>query len=185
MGIENNEEKNDIQENNDSQIDEKTYMGALEPYFELVYNEYNHERNKKQGLESRSGIILSVIAAIIAIVFDKIKIADIFSMFSVPLTFIILLKIITGLGIYIGLGCSVFFSLKTIFTKKYATYDVSAINSVALGNQKNKEMGNIIMTYCKIINEHRVLNEKKANSLSLSIVGLAICIISICLYINL
>lgn len=185
MSTETNKEQVNLKENNDSQIDPKTYMGTLEPYFELVYNEYNHERNRKQSLESRSGIILSVIAAIIAIVFDKIKIVDIFPLFTSPITFLILLKIVTAFGIYIGLVCSVSFSLKTIFIQKYANYDVLTITPITLGNHKNKEMGNIILTYCRIIAEHRVLNEKKASSLSQSIIGLAICIISICLYINL
>lgn len=169
---------------NDAKIDSKTYMGALEPYFELVQNEYNHERNKKQSFEARSGIILSVIAAIIAIVFDRIKIADIFPSLTTPLTFMTFIQIVSGFGIYVSLAISIYFSLKTIFTKKYATYDVSTITSDVLGNNKNIEMGKIIITYCKIINEHRILNEEKAKSLSRSVVFLALCTIFICVYTN-
>ncbi len=69
-------------------LNKNTYLGSLESYFELVQNEYRYERDRKQGLETRSGIVLTIVAAMVAIIFDKIPFKDIFSLMMPQLNFI-------------------------------------------------------------------------------------------------
>ena len=57
------EEKND-----------EIYMGTLEPYFEISQNEYNRERDRKQSLETRSGIVITVITALFAYLIKEVDV---------------------------------------------------------------------------------------------------------------
>ena len=170
---------------NKKKINPETYLGSLEPYFELVQNEYCNERDRKRDLETRGGIIITILVAITAVIFDKIKLVDIFALLSVHLTFILLIKIITGLLIYLSfIGC-VIFSFKIIYTSSYAMFNISNISSQTLGNKKNYELGNIIIAYRDIIKENRIMNEKKAKAFEYALQLIIICSISICIFINL
>ena len=166
-------------------LNKNTYLGSLESYFELVQNEYRYERDRKQGLETRSGIVLTIVAAMVAIIFDKIPFKDIFSLMMPQLNFIILLKIIAGLLVYFSYIGSVFFAFKTLYTASYSMYNVAHISSEKLGNQKNIELGIIITAYRDIIKENRKINEKKAKAFEHAIKLIVICSISVSIYINL
>jgi len=170
---------------NPKKLNPNTYLGSLESYFELVQNEYRYERDRKQGLETRSGIVLTIVAAMVAIIFDKIPFKDIFSLMMPQLNFIILLKIIAGLLVYFSYIGSVFFAFKTLYTASYAMYNVANISSEKLGNQKNIELGIIITAYRDIIKENRKINEKKAKAFEHAIKLIVICSISVSIYINL
>lgn len=170
---------------NEVKADPKTSLGALEPYFELVQNEYRNERDRKQGLETRSGIVLTIIAAMVAIIFDKIPLKYIFSLMTLQLDFVILLKIISGLLVYFSFIGSVFFSLKTLYTASYSTYNVANISYNNLGNQNNIELGIIVTTYRDIIKENREINEKKAKAFEHAIELIIVCSVCVCIYINL
>ena len=163
-------------------VDKETYMGALEPYFTLVQNEYTYEKNRKQSLESRSGVVLSVLAVIISLVFERIKVKIVFPKLADCLTLFSLFQVVLGLCIYFSLFFCVFYSLKTIFISSYAAYNINNISPTALGNPKNKELVTIITTYRDIIKEHRLNNEKKAKTLSKSIISLVVCFFSLLLY---
>ena len=166
-------------------LNPNTYLGSLESYFELVQNEYRYEKDRKQGLETRSGIVLTIFTAMVAIIFDKISLKDIFSLMTVQLNFIILLKIISGLVIYVSFIGSVFFAFKTLYTASYSAYNVTNISNRNLGNQKNIELGVIITTYRDIITENRKINEKKAKAFEHAIELIVICSICVSIYINL
>lgn len=165
-------------------IDEYTYLGALKPYFELIKNEYNNERNRKQSLETKSGIMITVIITMATVIFNKIKFKDIFVLFSLPLTFYLLIKIIIGLLIYLSFFLCIFFLFKTLYTASYATFNVDNISSQTLGNLENIALGNIIIDYKNIIVENRNINDKKAKAFECAITFMIICSISVCIFIN-
>lgn len=166
-------------------VDEKTYLGSLEPYFELVQNEYQNERNRKQSLETRSGIVLTIIVAMVAIILDKIPFRGILEGMTELLSFIVLLKIVSGLLIYIFLIASVFYSFKTLTTTTYVAFNIANISNKKLGNIKNFELLSIITTYRDIIKKHREINEKKAKAFTLAIEQLIFCALCVVIYINL
>lgn len=68
----------------------------INEYYQLVQTEYNCERDRKQSIETRSGIILTVSMAFFAFVIDKVDLKLIFEKFNEPLTFFYLLKYCQG-----------------------------------------------------------------------------------------
>lgn len=169
----------------EQKIDPEMYLGALEPYFELVKIEYSNERDRKNGLDTRGGIIITAMVAMSTIIFSKIKIIDILNILSAQLTFLLFIKIVNGLLIYLSfLGC-IIFSFKTIHTADYATFEVGNISSQVLGTRKNVALGHIIIAYRDIISENRIVNDKKAKMLNSAIKCMAGCSIAICIFLNL
>lgn len=180
---ENQKKKNSINSINNVAQDQE-YKGSLEVYFQLVQIEFNSEKERKQGLETRIGYILTLFVAFIAVILDKVKFIDIWELTSLKMTFWIFLKIIFGFGIYISfIGC-IIASLRGLLTKPYATYEINNINSQSLCQDKNKGLFNMIIDYRKIISENRLLNNGKAKSLEWTIRFIIVCIICVCFYLN-
>ena len=160
------------------------YMGALEPYFELVQNEYNRERDRKQSLETRSGLIITVITALFAFFVNKISIKEILEIFQCPLSFLSLLKILSGIAVYISLLVCTWFSLKTITTMQYSYFDISVITLEKLRNPKNYEMIDIVNKYKNMLLNNIKINDKKASFLDFSIKSIIVCVLSSVIYIS-
>ena len=87
---------------------------AILEYLDIVKNEYETERNKKQSLENRAGLIMALLGAICIFLFEKVKLNDIFSLATLPLNFLILTKILSGLTVYAGLLFTMIMIIKTI-----------------------------------------------------------------------
>ena len=104
----------------------------INEYYQLVLNEYNNERDRKQSIETRSGIILTLIAAFFAFVLKEICLSDIICLFDKPLTFKILITILSGLTFYVAFLAAIIFSLLSIKTNRYAFYDVNIITTAKL-----------------------------------------------------
>ena len=138
--------------------------------------------DRKHSIETRGNIVITLILALTAFIFQKVEVAYI--LILLPLTFLLLVKIITGFLIYFSLICSSVFGFKTIFTALYATFELSAISEQSLGNRKNKELVNIITTYRDIISENRKINDKKAKTFEYSIIFIIICLVSTFIFLN-
>ena len=157
----------------------------INEYYQLILNEYNNERDRKQSIETRSGIILTLIVAFFAFVFEKVKLLSFFSLFNQPLTFKILVIIISGLFFYIAFFIAILFSLFSIKTKTYAFYDVSKITSATLMSSKIPTLGQIILDFVEAIKNNRKVNDKKAKYFNLAVISLVVCIACLCIYVNL
>lgn len=154
----------------------------INEYYELVLHEYNNERGRKQSIESRSGILLSLETAFFAIIFDKKILSNIFSLFSQPLTFISLIEILTGLAFYVFFFISILFSLLSLKIKSYAFYNVSRITTAALMAKRVPAVGQIILDIVEAIGINRQENEKKAKYFNNSIICIVICIACLFIY---
>lgn len=53
-------------------IDSEKLDIPINEYYQLILNEYNNERDRKQSIETRSGIILTLIAAFFTFVLKEI-----------------------------------------------------------------------------------------------------------------
>ena len=95
-------------------IDSEKLDIPINEYYQLILNEYNNERGRKQSIETRSGIILTLIAAFFAFVLKEICLSDFICLFDNPLTFKILITILSGFNF---LRC--FFSKYNIFPVIY------------------------------------------------------------------
>lgn len=157
----------------------------INEYYQLILNEYNIERDRKQSIETRSGIILSLIATFFAFVLEKIKMSEILRLINQPLTFTLLLIIISGIVFYIAFFTSILFSLLSIKIKTYAFYNVSKITTATLMAPRVPAMGQIILDFVEAIQNNRNINDKKAKYFNWAVISLVICIASLCIYINL
>ena len=156
----------------------------INEFYTLIINEYNSERDRKQSVESRSGIILSVSMAFFALVLDKVKVSEILSNFDTPLTFNLLLKMSTGLIIYIAYFLSVVFSILTLKSKIYAFYNVSNITTARLMSDRISTFGQLILDYVEIIKTNRNVNDKKIKHFNCAVLCLVICVVCLCIYMN-
>jgi len=166
---------------------EKPDIPPINEYYQLVLNEYNNERDRKNSIETRSGVVLVFIAAFYVFALENCKLVDIFNLFDISLTFILLCKIVTVLGFHIAFFISVFFSWYSIKTRIYPFYDMSTLQYPCpkleqiiidfVGKPQEQKKG--------IIQQHRDVNSKKAKCFDKAMIFLFICIICLCIYTNL
>lgn len=157
----------------------------INEYYQLILNEYNNERDRKQSIETRSGLILTLIATFFAFVLEKIKFSGILSLVNQPLTFCLLITIISGFVFYVAFFTSILFSLLSLKIKTYAFYNITKINTATLMAQRIPAMGQIILDFVETIQNNRKVNDRKAIYFNRAVISLVICIISLCIYINL
>ena len=167
-------------ENNTPSIEK---MPILE-YLEVVKSEYNNERQKKCSFESRAGISIAFTGTLCAFLLDEIKISDIIRIINIPMTFIDLLKIASGLLVYLSLLISMFYLIKTIRTSQHSNFETNRIDETLLAENKRDGITRIIFTYRDVIKQHREANEKRAKYYQVSLYSIATMLISIIFYIN-
>lgn len=56
-------------------IDNTTILDCLD----IMKHEYEIERNKRQSFETRSGLVITILAALCIFIFDRVSISDIFN----------------------------------------------------------------------------------------------------------
>ena len=117
--------------------------------------------------------------------FDKVQIKEIVTLFSVPLTFSIWLKITTGFLVYLSLAFTMLFLIKTITVKQHNNFEVKNIDEVLLAEKRIDALARIIFTYRDIICQHRQINEDRAKTFKLSLYGVIIMLVSAIMYISL
>lgn len=158
---------------------------AIPEYLEVVKSEYEIERNKKQSFETRSGLLLTLLGTIMIFYFQSIKLIDIFILFSKPLTFTLLVKIISGCSIYGTFVFTLIAIINTISAKKHDNFETNGINEQLLMEDRTNAMTRLILTYRKIINQHRISNEKRAKWYIASLRSMLLLLLSTILYISL
>lgn len=184
-------DNNDV--NNDADTDEikinsshlvDVSKTAIVEYLDIVKSEYENERSKKQSFENRSGLVMALLGAICIFLFEKVHLNKIISMMSVPLTFIDLIIIISGLTVYIGFAFTIVMVLRTISVKKHDNFEVRNINETLLVELRIGALCRLILTYKDIIIQHRDLNEIRAKAFKKSLYGISMTLISIVVYIT-
>lgn len=173
----------DDKDNSDTEIVDLSNT-AIPEYLEIVKSEYVIERNKKQSFENRAGFILALLGAICIFIFDKVKLNDVFYLMNKSLTFMVLLKIIAGMAVYVGVAVTIIMVLRTINVKKQDNFEVKSINESLISEIKIIALCKIIFTYRDIIIQHRILNEKRAKSFRRSLYGLSLTFMSIIIYLS-
>lgn len=157
---------------------------AIVEYLEIVKSEYETERNKKQSFENRAGLIIALLGAICIFLFEKVDLCDIISLMTISLTFVDLIKIISGLAVYGGFLFTMIMIIKTINVKQHSNFEVKSIDETLLAEQRLVSLCKIIFTYRDIIVQHRELNEKRATAFRNSLYGVSITLIAIIVYIT-
>lgn len=157
---------------------------VINEYLDVVRGEYEIERNKKQSFENRAGLILALVGAMCIFVFEQINLKTIFLLIGEPLTFITLLRIISGVGVYVGFALTFVNVVRTINVKQHENFEVKSIDEELLGQPRTVALVQIIFTYRDIVAQHRTMNEKRAKTLRYSLYGIVVALIAIVVYIT-
>jgi uncharacterized integral membrane protein len=160
-------------------------LTAIGECLDVSIHEYDLERNKKQSFDNRAGLIITVLTAIIIAIYDKIPFKDIFSMARLPLTFILLAKIIITVLIYMLIVFSFYFAIRIIFVKITENFDIKIINGDFAGEAKIDSVAKLLEIYLNLTVIHRRKNEVFAEQLTKSQGAMIISIILIIAYLNL
>lgn len=157
---------------------------VINEYLNIVRGEYEIERNKKQSFENRAGLILALVGAMCIFVFEQINLKTIFLLTGEPLTFVLLLRIISGVGVYVGFALTFVNVVRTINVKQYENFEVKSIDEELLGQPRAVALVQIIFTYRDIVTQHRTMNEKKAKTLRYSLYGIVVTLVAVVVYIT-
>lgn len=184
----NTEQNIDSTEQIQSEIEQSQYVDvadtAIEEYFDIIKSEYETERNKKQSFESRAGLIMALLGAICIFLFEKVQLKDIFSLMTVPLTFLDFAIILSGLGVYVCFLFTMLMIIKTITIKQHDNFEVKSIDEVLLSEHRLTALCKIIFTYRDIIIQHRTLNELRAKDFRKSLYGISATLIFVIVFIT-
>lgn len=152
---------------------------------DIMIKEYEQERSKRQSFESRSSIIITVVAALSIFVLERVHISEIFGIISSDsLSFSQLVRIVSGTGVYLGFVLTLCFIIKTVRVEKIIALDVKQVNEKLIGKPRLEGITKLIITYREIILQHRELNEKKAQALRQALIWLVVSIISVAVFVN-
>lgn len=162
-------------------IDETSALDCLD----VIKQEYERERNKRQSFETRAGLIITILAALCIFIFDRVNISDIIHLMTGPCSFLVFARILSGWTIYISFILSLYFVVKTVKVKEYCNLDVLAINEYFMGKPRIQGVIELTNAYRKITTQHRSVNNINAQSLQRSIFWVSIAILAIIIYINL
>ena len=100
------------------------------------------------------------------------------------MNFLTLVKILSGLTVYVGFLFTMIMIIKTITVNQHNNFEVKNINDYLLGENRLNAVCKIIFTYRDIIIQHRELNEKRAKALRMSLYGVSVTFISVIIYIS-
>ena len=153
-------------------------------YLDVLKIEYERDLSKRQSWQSRAGIILTVLSAICVFVLDKVNFSEVIKLFSAQLTFLVLIKILSGICVYIFFILSLIFSIKTIGVTPLAVFDTETITDFDLGKVNIEGAINIVHGYKKIMKTNRVISQKTVKHLKKAYIFMMIAVVSISVYIN-
>lgn len=162
----------------DSRIDQRI--------LDAVICEANVERKKKENLENRAGLIISVLLAIGIFLFNKINIWNIVtqSLSIRNLSLFQIVAITSGYSIFLFFFLTCYQIFKIIDITLHRAFDIDQINENLMNKSEIYRYYFLINTYKSIIEKFRENNDNKALRLSRAIKFLLIMLISIILYIS-
>ena len=105
-------------------------------------------------------------------------------LFNQALTFTLLIKIISGIMIYVLFALIFIAIIKTIATK-HDNFDVTNINESLLVENKIDAVARLIFTYSSIIKQHREINESRARWYKIALYATFGLLISTIIYMSL
>lgn len=151
-------------------------------YLDVLLKELEMERNKKQSLENRAGFIITILCALSLFIFDKVSLSTLIcDAKTIPLTFIVLIKIISGIGVYVTFFISLVTSIRIISVK--TTKGISFTwtkNQVA--QNKNKSLFSFIASYQLIVRNLAEKNDNRAQKFPVAYYSVIATIILIIIY---
>lgn len=158
---------------------------VLTEYIKVVENEYNAERNKKNSFETRAGILLTFLGAIIVFLMEKIHLLNTAFRFTAEECSCLLnLKSLIGLLVYVFLGLAIHKLIELISVRPHDSFDVSEIDEELLTNNKLEALCKLMFTYRDIVVSFRKQNEQRASALKFALYCVFSTLVCAVFYVN-
>ncbi|EOC99365.1 hypothetical protein [Caldisalinibacter kiritimatiensis] len=134
-------------------------LTSVDECLSICVHEYDIERNKKQSFDNRASLIITVLTAIIIAIYDKIPLKSALSMLDEPLTFVVLMQIITTVLIYILLITAFYYGIRIISVKTFENFDITIIDGDFIAAAKMDSVSKLLEIYLNLTVIHRRKNE--------------------------
>ena len=152
----------------DEEIDDKKVKKADTLYLDILIKEYEMELNKKQSLETRAGFVITILCALSIFLFEKVPLSALLQdMKTTPLTFILLIKKVIGLLVYIMYGLALGFSMKVIGINTLLDIKLDW-KPEHLYQNSNQTIETFVHQYLMVVQKRREIDNKKAKRLRIA-----------------
>jgi heme/copper-type cytochrome/quinol oxidase subunit 4 len=172
-------------ENNNNQPQEQNSNQSLEQYpsgelmLSVIQKEYDYETMRKTALETRAGVLITLLVAILTFAVTSIKIPKIKSSINDEgalfyyFSFFLIVIVVIG-----SIMLSLFFLLKVFFTDEYKRLDISDFISDYGKYKKDVVAMAITEKYREAITHNQDKNNKKANLYRLGVYTVIVAVFS-------
>lgn len=150
-----------------SKIPKQTIEEVDGVYLDILLKEYEIERSKKQGLESRSGILIAILSVFSIYIIEHIEIKPIVFLFSQDTPILVWIQAMFSLLVIIFYFSTLIFSICVIGVKEQDIV-TTQWKSTEIIQSHNDTLKMLIKNYIKVVANLRLLDDKKAKSLRLA-----------------
>ena len=157
---------------------------AVLEYYESVRHEYDCQTEQKTSYENRSGILLSLLGVLCVYILDKAPIKGILALCNMPLTFLLLVKVVFGFMIYIGLLCSITSLILAISVRKQKFFDAGATENWKLEEERYTALVRLIETYIDAVKNRVWLNEQRGKAYRFALYAMTLTLLSTAIYMS-
>ena len=155
-----------------------------ELYLDILLKEYDIEMSKKQSLETRSGLLITMLCALSIFIFDKISFTGIGSILKIePLTNLLAIKFITGILVYIAFISTLIISICIIGVRQHNIVNM-VWKSEEVVQEHSKTVKMFIKNYMHVVDELRKFDNLKAKRLRFAYKTAILMIVSLICYIS-
>jgi len=138
---------------------------SIQECLTVAMHEYDVERNKKQSLDNRASLIVTLFSGIIIAIYNKLPIDAFITLVNQQLTFLVLTKILLILGTYVALFLSLYSAIKIIIVASYDNFDIKLLDTDFISSPKIDSVPMLLKTYLILTDRHRAYNEDSATNL--------------------
>ena len=156
---------------------------ALPELLEVFFREYEAERNKKQSMESRAGLLLGFCGAYLVYLLENSQAYQLFATLTDPAlnNWPGILRQLSLLGLYVGLCLSLLFLLLVLWVKPVKSVNLD-IHDKMLLDSRSLVLQQLAIRYRGTALDFRESNESRARFLKAALSAVALTLASTAIY---
>lgn len=156
--------------------------GSTHPSAELLFNlakgEYEYETNRKRDLETRSGILIALISAVMGLFISTIDITLIQKGKTIIETILFILLTVSYLYPLILILISLKKFINVLITRDYTRIDVDGINYETAKLSREELYLRLARSYKNAVNDNDSINNEKVNNFKNGITNTYLAVLS-------
>lgn len=142
-------------------IDNEIKFPSSDIMLSVIQKEYDYETTRKERLETRAGVFLTLTLAILTILISRIYIPEEFRYDNAKWMLAYIIYAIAIISAFISVFFSIFYLVSVLFILKYERIDLKSFTRELAQYKKDVVMMGIIERYIKIISNNQIKNNEK------------------------